>query len=93
MDFIEPPLARLQESVSRFVAPSCDLCDVCAIKAQIELRQRALMDIEVIRCRLRPFIRREGVRLHRRLQNRYGRRPPSGAHIQCRSRLPVIMTP
>lgn len=59
MDFVESSLCRLQENVRRFVVPSAALWDVPALKAQIELRQRALIDIEVIRCRLRPFMRSE----------------------------------
>ena len=62
MDFIESSLCRLQENVRRFVVPSAALWDVRALKAQIELRQRALTDIEIIRCRLRPFISGEGSR-------------------------------
>ncbi len=65
MDFIEFPLCRLQENVSRFVIPSAAFGDVGALKAQIELRQRALTDIEIIRCRLRPFIGGDGSRRRR----------------------------
>lgn len=93
MDFIDSSLCRLQDSVSRFVGPSTELWDVGAIKAQIELRQRALMDIEVIRGRLRPFMQSGSHRLHRRLQGRQGRRVPGVGNIRGRSRLPVIITP
>jgi hypothetical protein len=62
MDFIESSLSRLQENVRRFVIPSAAFHDVPALKAQIELRQMALTDIEIIRCRLRPFLRHEGAR-------------------------------
>ena len=62
MDFIESSLCRLKENVRRFVVPSPALRDAPALKAQIELRQRALTDIEVIRWRLRPFMRCEGPR-------------------------------
>ena len=62
MDFIESSLCRLQENVRHFIIPSAALWDVRAIKAQIELRQRALTDIEIIRCRLRPFINGESSR-------------------------------
>jgi hypothetical protein len=56
MDFIEISLGRLQEDVKCFLAPSAALCDVSALRAQIELRQRALADIAIIRRRLRPFM-------------------------------------
>jgi hypothetical protein len=59
MDFIESSLCRLKENVSRFVVPSTALWDVPVLKAQIELRQRALTDMELIRWRLRPFIQCE----------------------------------
>jgi hypothetical protein len=73
MDRIESPLCRLRETVSCFVVPSA-LCDVRALRAQIRLRQLALDDIEVIRCRLRPFVRCENKQLHRRLRSRRGNR-------------------
>ena len=88
MDLIESFLcgiqARLQSNVSRFVLPSAAMRNVHALKAQIELRRRALKDIEAIRRRLRPFMRCENKRTHRRLHNRrlYNRRVG-------RSRLPV----
>ena len=63
-------LCRLRDSVNRFVVPSTALQDVRVLEAQIELRRRALRDIEVIRCRLRPFLRRKTKRLRRRLRNR-----------------------
>ena len=65
MDLIESSLCRLRENVSRFVVPSTALRDAPALKAQIELRQRALTDIEIIRWRLRPFMHCAGPRLHR----------------------------
>jgi hypothetical protein len=74
MDLIGSSLWRLQDSVSRFVVPSAALRDVRVLKAQIELRRRALRDIEVIRCRLRPFMRCESKRLYRRLRSRRGNR-------------------
>jgi hypothetical protein len=74
MDFIGSSIRRLQDSVSRFVVPSAVLRDVRALEAQIELRRHALRDIEVIRCRLRPFMRCEGKRLRRRPRNRRGSR-------------------
>jgi hypothetical protein len=74
MDLIGSSLGRLQDSVSRFVVPPAALRDVRALKAQVELRRRALRDIEVIRCRLRPFMRCERKRPCRRLQRRRGNR-------------------
>jgi len=65
MDFIESSLCRLKENVRRFVVPSTANRDVPALKAQIELRQRALTDIEVIRWRLRPFLRCQSPRRYR----------------------------
>ncbi len=56
---IEFSLRHLKDSVGRFVAPSAAQHDVRALEVQIELRQQALRDIEIIRCRLRPFVRRE----------------------------------
>jgi hypothetical protein len=52
MDFIESSLCRLKENVSRFVVPSTALWDLPVLKAQIELRQKALIDMEIIRRRL-----------------------------------------
>jgi len=49
MECIESSLRHLQGAVGRFVGPS-----VSAIKAQIELRQRALRDMGVIPCR--PYL-------------------------------------
>jgi hypothetical protein len=72
MDRIESALCHLRDAVSRFVVPSAELCDIRTLKAQIELRQIALKNIEVIRCRLRPFMRREGERRRRSLHNRGG---------------------
>jgi len=85
MDLIESTLcrlqSRLQSNVSRFVVPSAAMRNVHTLKAQIELRRRALKDIEAIRRRLRPFMRCENKRPHRRLYL-YNRRVG-------RSRLPV----
>ncbi len=50
---IEYPLGRLQDRSAGFIVPSAALSDIQALKAQIELRRRALRDIEVIRSRLR----------------------------------------
>ena len=66
MDFVESSLCRLQDSVDRFVVPSAALRDVRTLKAQIELRGRALREIEVICFRLRPFMRCESKRLRHR---------------------------
>ena len=70
MDSVGSSLCRLQDCIDRFVVPSAALRDVRTLKAQIELRRRALRDIEVIRCRLQPFMRSENKRLRRRLRNR-----------------------
>lgn len=60
---IEYPLERLQDSVRRFVVPSTALSDIQALRLQIELRRRALRDIEVIRSRLRLWDGRRAVGL------------------------------
>jgi hypothetical protein len=65
MDFIESSLYRLKENVRRFMVPSTALWDVPVLKAQIELRQRALTDMEIIRFRLRPLMNCEGPRQYR----------------------------
>jgi hypothetical protein len=74
MDFIESSLRRLQGNVSRFLIPSAALGTQSALKAQIELRQRVLADIEVIRCRLRPFIRSKRLRRSRTNREQHGAR-------------------
>jgi hypothetical protein len=56
MSFVEYPLCRLQLSMSEFIDPSATPWEVDTLQAQIELRQRALTDIEVIRRRLRLFM-------------------------------------
>lgn len=63
---IELPLDRLQDSVSRFIVPSATFPDIQALMAQIELRRRALRDIEVIRSRLRVWDDRTVLRMPRR---------------------------
>ena len=78
MDLIESSLCRLHENVSRLVVPSAALWDVTALKAQIELRQRALTDIEIIRCRLRPFMPRGNQRRYRMSRKWGGRRSRIG---------------
>jgi hypothetical protein len=55
MGLIESSLCHLRLSVGGFVVPSAAMRDVDALKAQIELRRRALREIEIIRCRLRPL--------------------------------------
>jgi hypothetical protein len=49
---VETSLRRLQGSLRGFVAPSTAFRDVDELRAQIELRRRALRDIEIIRNRL-----------------------------------------
>ena len=49
MDIVDYPLSRLESSIRRFIVPSAALTDVQALKEQIELRRRALSDIEAIR--------------------------------------------
>ena len=66
MDRVESSLCRLRDTVSRFVVPSAAVRDVGILRAQIELRQLALEDIDVIRCRLRSIVRCEGGRRRRR---------------------------
>jgi hypothetical protein len=79
MDFIESSLFRLKENVSRFVVPSTALWDVPVLKAQIELRQRALTDMEIIRRRLRPFLHCEGPRRSRTSRERRSARSRIGS--------------
>jgi hypothetical protein len=50
---VQYALGRLQKSVSQFIVPSGALSDVQALEVQIELRLRALRDIEIIHARLR----------------------------------------
>jgi len=73
---IEAPLRRLKDRVNRLVVPSAALRDVRTLEAQVELRRQALRDIEVIRCRLRPFMCRKSKSLTRRPRN--GRANGSG---------------
>lgn len=68
MRLVETSLSRLHLCVDRFVVLSEVMRDVRALQAQIELRRRALRDIEVISCRLRPFIRCKKKMLHRRFR-------------------------
>ena len=73
MDFIESSLCRLQKYV-----PSAALWDVPSLKAQIELRQRDLTDIEIIRRQLRPFMRCESRQQYRKSREPRGRRSRIG---------------
>ena len=50
---IEYALGRLENSISQLILPSAASSDVQALKVQIELRRRALRDIEIIQARLR----------------------------------------
>jgi hypothetical protein len=90
MSFIESSLCRLQLSVGGFVVPSAALRDVRTLKAQIELRRRALRDIEAIRCRLRPFMHCKKKLLRRKLHHRQvGRSRLVDSHRIGRARWPV----
>jgi hypothetical protein len=70
MLWIESHLGRLKDTVNQFVIPSIALQNVRMLKAQIEFRRRALKEIEVIRCQLRPFMRRESRSSQRRRRTR-----------------------
>jgi hypothetical protein len=70
MFWIESSLRRLKDSVNHFVIPSVALRNVRVLEAQIEFRRQALKEIAVIRCQLRPFMRRESGSLQRRHRNR-----------------------
>jgi hypothetical protein len=87
MDRIELPLCHLHETVSRFVVPSAALRDIRALQAQIELRRLALRDIEVIRCRLRPLMRRRSKRIIPSLRKRDGRRLRQAPAFRARALL------
>lgn len=58
MDPIEAPLRNLDAAIRCFVVPTPALSDIPTLKAQIELRRLALRDLELIRSRLRPLVRR-----------------------------------
>jgi len=72
---IEYPLERLKDSIGRFIVPSAALLDIQALRAQIELRRLALMDIEVISSRLRLWDGRTAMRLHQRCRGGPARQP------------------
>ena len=93
MDFIGSSLWRLHDSVGRFVVPSAASRDVRTLKAQIELRRRALRDIEVIRRRLRPFMRCESKRLCRRVPCRRGNRSSLANSFRARRIVRPLLAP
>jgi hypothetical protein len=68
VSFVEASLCRLQNSFRGFLVPSAALDDVGTLRDQLELRCRALKDIELIRCRLRPFMRCDKKQAPRRLR-------------------------
>ena len=70
MSTVEASLRRLQDNLSDFVATSIPLRDANALRAQIELRRRALQDIALIQNRLGTFLRCEKKLARRRLQRR-----------------------
>jgi hypothetical protein len=70
MSSVEASLRRLQNSFSGFLATSNPLQDVSALKAQIELRERVLQDIALIRSRLATFLRSDKELARRRLRTR-----------------------
>jgi hypothetical protein len=78
MDLIVSTFRRLHENVNQFSVPSAVFWDVPALKAQIEFRQRALIDIWIISRRLRPFMRSENQRQHRKNCERRGRQSRIG---------------
>lgn len=59
--------------MSRLIVPSTALLDIQALGAQIELRRRALRDIEVIRSRLRLWGGYTAIGLPRRRKDRPAR--------------------
>jgi len=72
---IEYALGRLRISVGRFVVPSPELSDVQALKNQIELRRRALRDLEIIHAHL-WFSKGGGMKGLPRRRKRGGTRQP-----------------
>jgi len=70
MSTVEASLRRLQNNFSGFVEASTLLRDAKALRAQIELRRRALKDIALIQSRLGTFLRRGKKLARRRLQRR-----------------------
>jgi hypothetical protein len=87
MGLIESSLCHLRLSVGGFVVPSAAMRDVDALKAQIELRRRALREIEIIRCRLRPCKKKM---LRRRLHRTHiSRSRLVDSYRDCSARWPV----
>ena len=87
MSFVESTLCRLQPCFGEFIEPSTMPWDVDALKAQIELRKRALAEIELIRRRLRLFMSCEKQMLSRPWPRK---RRVSRSHISsCRARVPA----
>ncbi len=70
MDLIGSSLTRLRSVIGDFAAPSSSAYDLRTLEMQIDLRQRALTEIEIIRCRLRPFVRVRDSRRRPRFQAR-----------------------
>jgi hypothetical protein len=70
MSTVEASLRRLQNNFTDFVETSALLRDAKTLKAQIELRRRALQDIALIRSRLGTFLRCGKKLARRRLQRR-----------------------
>ena len=52
---VDASLFRLQQTFTQLVRPSSEQLDIGSLKLQIELRRRALKDIDAILCRFRPF--------------------------------------
>jgi hypothetical protein len=74
MGFVESSLRRLQLSIDGFAISSATFQDVGALKAQIELRSRALRDIAFIHSRLGSLIhRKKGLQRRRRRNSLLGR--------------------
>jgi hypothetical protein len=69
MSTVEASLRRLQNNFSRFVETTA-LRDAKALKAQIELRRRALQDIAHIQRRLGSFLHSDRKLARRTLQRR-----------------------
>lgn len=46
-------LGRVRARIGQFIQLPADLSDIGVLKAQIELRQRVLEEIDLIRCRLK----------------------------------------
>jgi hypothetical protein len=55
MGSIEILLDRVRAAIGQFVQLSEDLSDIGVLKSQIEMRQRVLKEIDIIRRRLKAF--------------------------------------